>query len=143
MVTGQLPHTILSFLAPPNLQPFFPNCFHKRSLKTGAPGKASPRSVSKKVPSQHIPVACATVPVSIPSQEERRPQSSSDGWGLVSLLYLQVTEQTNSFPGKTGWGRTSTRTSVRTGIQLLPGDHCSRAASFGVDHAQLLKRAKT
>ncbi|KAM6321596.1 LOW QUALITY PROTEIN: myocardin-related transcription factor A [Aegotheles albertisi] len=52
VVTGQLPHTVLSFSAPPNLQPFFPNSFHKWSLKIGAPGKAGPLSVSKKPSSQ-------------------------------------------------------------------------------------------
>ncbi|KAM7128439.1 myocardin-related transcription factor A isoform X1 [Ciconia boyciana] len=52
VVTGQLPHTILSLSAPPNLQPFFPNGFQKRSLKSGAPGKAGPPSVSKKPSSQ-------------------------------------------------------------------------------------------
>ncbi|KAG6928078.1 myocardin-related transcription factor A [Chelydra serpentina] len=52
VVTGQLPHTILSFSAPPNLQPFFLNGFHKGSLKTGAPGKANQPSVLKKSSSQ-------------------------------------------------------------------------------------------
>ncbi|XP_038249022.1 myocardin-related transcription factor A isoform X5 [Dermochelys coriacea] len=52
VVTGQLPHTILSFSAPPNLQPFFLNGFHKGSLKTGAPGKANQPSVPKKSSSQ-------------------------------------------------------------------------------------------
>jgi len=126
VVTGQLPHTILSFSAPPNLQPFFPNSFHKRSLKTGAPGKAGPPSVSKKVPSQHIPVACATLPVSSSSEEESGPQSSSASWGLGSVPYLQVTEQTNGFPGRARRGRASTLTSVGTGIQLRLGGHCAR-----------------
>ncbi|XP_064368137.1 myocardin-related transcription factor A isoform X1 [Dromaius novaehollandiae] len=52
VVPGQLPHTILSFSAPPNLQPFFLNGFHKGSLKTGAPGKAGQPSVPKKPSSQ-------------------------------------------------------------------------------------------
>ncbi|XP_014429501.2 myocardin-related transcription factor A isoform X2 [Pelodiscus sinensis] len=52
VVTGQLPQTILSFSAPPNLQPFFLNGFHKGSLKTGAPGKANQPSVPKKSSSQ-------------------------------------------------------------------------------------------
>ncbi|KAM6306695.1 myocardin-related transcription factor A-like [Podargus strigoides] len=47
-----MPHTVLSFSAPPDLWPFFPNCFHKWSLKIGAPRKASPLSMSEKPSSQ-------------------------------------------------------------------------------------------
>lgn len=96
MVKGQLLHIILSFSAPPNLQPFFPN----RSLNIGAPGKAGSPSLSKKVPSQHIPVACATMPVSSPSQEESGPQSGSAGRGPGSLLYLRSQNRRTAFQGK-------------------------------------------
>lgn len=40
-----------------------------------------------------------------PLSGTEKPQSSSAVQGLGLLLYLQVTEQMNSFPGKTGWGR--------------------------------------
>lgn len=50
MVPGQQPPTTLSFSAPPTLQPFFLNAFHKGSPKTGAPGTAGQPSVPKKVP---------------------------------------------------------------------------------------------
>lgn len=70
VVTRQLAYTVLSFSEPLNPQPFFLNGFHKHSLKIGASGKTIPPSVSKKVPSQHVPVACATTVVSSPSQEE-------------------------------------------------------------------------
>lgn len=132
VVTGQLAHTVLSFSIPTNLQPFFPSGFHKQSLKIGASGKTSPPSVSKKVPSQHVPVACAIAMVSSPSQEERTLASRA---GLGSLLYLWVTEQMSSFPRKTGWARASTCTHVGSSIQLLPRVCCSRGASFHVGHA--------
>ncbi|XP_066490720.1 myocardin-related transcription factor A isoform X2 [Tiliqua scincoides] len=52
VATGQLPQTVLSFSAPPNLQPFFLNGFHKGSLKSSIPGKTGPPNVPKKLLSQ-------------------------------------------------------------------------------------------
>lgn len=52
VATGQLPQTVLSFSAPPNLQPFFLNGFHKGSLIPSNPGKTGPPNVPKKLLSQ-------------------------------------------------------------------------------------------
>ncbi|KAH0616854.1 hypothetical protein JD844_028282 [Phrynosoma platyrhinos] len=52
MVSGQLPQTVLSFSAPPNLQPFFLNGFHKGPLKTSVPSKIGQSSMPKKLISQ-------------------------------------------------------------------------------------------
>ncbi|KAJ6658875.1 hypothetical protein lerEdw1_019511 [Lerista edwardsae] len=52
VATGQLPQAVLSFSAPPNLQPFFLNGFHKGSLKPSIPGKTGPPHVQKKLLSQ-------------------------------------------------------------------------------------------
>ncbi|XP_067415648.1 myocardin-related transcription factor A [Emydura macquarii macquarii] len=74
VVTGQLPHTILSFSAPPNLQPFFLNGFHKGSLKTGAPGKASQPSVPKKSSSQPgSPAASSPSQMDLEQQQQHHP----------------------------------------------------------------------
>ncbi|XP_048690766.1 myocardin-related transcription factor A isoform X2 [Caretta caretta] len=77
VVTGQLPHTILSFSAPPNLQPFFLNGFHKGSLKTGAPGKANQPSVPKKSSSQ--PGSPAATSPSQMDLEQQHPHPSLFG----------------------------------------------------------------
>ncbi|XP_042323393.1 myocardin-related transcription factor A isoform X2 [Sceloporus undulatus] len=52
MVSGQLPQTVLSFSAPPNLQPFFLNGFHKGPLKNSVPSKTGQSSMPKKLISQ-------------------------------------------------------------------------------------------
>ncbi|XP_044840464.1 myocardin-related transcription factor A isoform X2 [Mauremys mutica] len=78
VVTGQLPHTILSFSAPPNLQPFFLNGFHKGSLKTGAPSKASQPSVPKKSSSQPGSPA-ATSPSQMDLEQQQQQHSSLFG----------------------------------------------------------------
>ncbi|XP_044311616.1 myocardin-related transcription factor A isoform X2 [Varanus komodoensis] len=70
MVTGQLPQTVLSFSAPPNLQPFFLNGFHKGPLKTSVPGKTGQSSVPKKLLSQ----PGSPTPPS-PSQMDLEPQN--------------------------------------------------------------------
>nr|XP_032643669.1 myocardin-related transcription factor A isoform X3 [Chelonoidis abingdonii] len=74
VVTGQLPHTILSFSAPPNLQPFFLNGFHKGSLKTGAPRKANQPSVPKKSSSQPgSPAATSPSQMDLEQQQKQHP----------------------------------------------------------------------
>ncbi|XP_062837073.1 myocardin-related transcription factor A isoform X2 [Anolis carolinensis] len=52
MVSGQSPQVALSFSAPPNLQPFFLNGFHKGPLKTSVPSKTGQSSRPKKLISQ-------------------------------------------------------------------------------------------
>ncbi|XP_053108264.1 myocardin-related transcription factor A isoform X2 [Hemicordylus capensis] len=73
MVTGQLPQTVLSFSAPPNLQPFFLNGFHKGSLKPSVASKTGPPSVPKKLPSQ--PASPAPPSPSQMDLEQQNPPS--------------------------------------------------------------------
>ncbi|XP_035407583.1 myocardin-related transcription factor A isoform X2 [Cygnus atratus] len=76
VVTGQQPHTILSFSAPPNLQPFFLNGFHKGSLKTGAPGKAGQPSVPEK-PSSQPGSPAAPSPSHMDLEQQQQQQHTS------------------------------------------------------------------
>lgn len=103
MLPGQQPPTTLSFSAPPTLQPFFLNAFHKGSLKTGAPGKAGQPSVPKKVPPARPSGRCHNAGVSSPSHVESSPQSSSGSRGLGLLLSRRAAEQVTGFPGKQTW----------------------------------------
>ncbi|XP_074865688.1 myocardin-related transcription factor A isoform X2 [Carettochelys insculpta] len=80
VVTGQLPQTILSFSAPPNLQPFFLNGFHKGSLKTGTPSKANQPSVPKKSSSQPgSPAASSPSQMDLEQQQQHHHHSSLFG----------------------------------------------------------------
>uniref|UniRef100_A0A7M4FQG2 Myocardin related transcription factor A n=1 Tax=Crocodylus porosus TaxID=8502 RepID=A0A7M4FQG2_CROPO len=72
VVTGQMPPTVLSFSAPPNLQPFFLNGFHKGSLKPRAPVKAGQPSVPKK-PSSQPGSPAASSPSQMDLEQQQHP----------------------------------------------------------------------
>lgn len=99
VVTGQLAYTKLSFSAPPNLQPFFPNGFHKQLLRIGTSGKTSPPSVSKKVPSQHIPWPVPWFPALL---RKSGPQQSCSG--VTSLPVGHRTDEQVSRENRIGKG---------------------------------------
>uniref|UniRef100_A0A8B9UGW0 SAP domain-containing protein n=1 Tax=Anas zonorhyncha TaxID=75864 RepID=A0A8B9UGW0_9AVES len=78
VVPGQQPPTTLSFSAPPTLQPFFLNAFHKGSPKTGAPGTAGQPSVPKKPSSQPgSPAAPSPAHMDLEQQQQQQQQHTS------------------------------------------------------------------
>lgn len=96
------PHTILSFSAPPELQPFFPNSFHKWSLKIGVPGKASLPSLSKMVPpstSQWPPPQCQC-----PAPLRKRAAPTAALPARACGHSSTCRSQNSNFPGKAGCG---------------------------------------
>nr|XP_020643490.1 MKL/myocardin-like protein 1 isoform X1 [Pogona vitticeps] len=84
-ISGQLPQTALSFSAPPNLQAFFLNGFHKGPLKTSVPSKIGQSNMPKKLLSQ--PSSPATPS---PSQVDLEQQNLSF-FGIPPPLPLPAT----------------------------------------------------
>ncbi|XP_070612172.1 myocardin-related transcription factor A isoform X2 [Erythrolamprus reginae] len=87
MVTGQLPQTILSFSAPPNLQPFFLNGFHKGPTNARVPDKTGQCSETKKLLSQ----PSSPAPPSPPHMDLEQQKQNPSFFGTLSPLLLQAT----------------------------------------------------
>ncbi|XP_034259286.1 myocardin-related transcription factor A [Pantherophis guttatus] len=87
MVTGQLPQTILSFSASPNLQPFFLNGFHKGPPNARVPDKTGQSSETKKLLSQPNSPA----PPSPPHMDLEQQKQSPSFFGALSPLLLPAT----------------------------------------------------
>ncbi|XP_013927145.1 PREDICTED: MKL/myocardin-like protein 1 [Thamnophis sirtalis] len=87
MATGQLPQTILSFSAPPNLQPFFLNGFHKGPPNARVPDKTGQSSETKKLLSQ----PSSPAPPSPPQMDLEQQKQSPSFFGVLSPLLLPAT----------------------------------------------------
>ncbi|KAM6436043.1 myocardin-related transcription factor A isoform 2-T2 [Liasis olivaceus] len=87
MVTGQLPQTILSFSAPPNLQPFFLNGFHKGLPNARVPDKTGQSSETKKLLSQ----PSSPAPPSPPHMDLEQQKQSPSFFSTLPPLPLPAT----------------------------------------------------